>query len=136
VVFLLSSFSFGEVFKTSAFKKMNSRFEFKRDLFTPKMKTVTLREEEKIDKPTPVEEKKIQEELEKKAKEQYIRQNISYEGYTLRTGRYLCLIQVDGEYFIGAEGDIAADNILILKINSMSIKVKIAGKELDIFLRE
>jgi type II secretory pathway component PulC len=61
-----------------------------------------------------------------------IQQSITYEGFIVKNGRKLALLNVSGEFFAVSEGEIVLEKIKILKIGKDKVIIEYDGQPYDI----
>lgn len=138
IIFLLAPFgntsAYGEIIKISRLKKGVEEFSYNRDIFSP----VPLIPINKADQqyrqvappPPPPPPKEEDEDL---AEE--IRQSVMFEGYIIKDSRSHALLNINGEYFVAAEGDTVAEKIKVVKVTKKHIMVEAESMTIEIMLK-
>jgi hypothetical protein len=64
-----------------------------------------------------------------------IQQSITYEGFIVKNGRKLALLNVSGEFFTVGEGEVVLEKIKILKISNDAVIIEYDGQHYDIRIK-
>lgn len=64
-----------------------------------------------------------------------IRQSVSYEGYLFRGAKKMAILNVFGEYYYPAEGDVVLDKIKILHIDKEAVTIEYEHRTYEIRLK-
>ncbi len=139
MIFLVSVLD-SSVIKTENLKKTD-KFIIKRDLFNPNKRFY----DDKKSVVKKLELKPVKKTEEQKIKryniEEEVRNNITYNGYSIKGDKFIAVITVAGETFIVKDNDIVLNKIKILNIGKKEIKIeveklrfniKISGDEYEI----
>lgn len=130
IIFFTSLIS-SSVIKTENLKKID-KFMIKRDLFNPykrfdnDKKTVVKRVEVKPIKKT--EEQQVK----RNNIEDEVRNNVTYNGYSIRGDKFIAVITVAGESYIVKDNDLVLNKIKILSIDKKEIKIEVENLSFNI----
>ncbi len=139
VFFVGSQHTFPEIIKVSQLTKETREFNVSRDIFSPvahKPSYAAERFNGKTSPPPPppkIEEvKKEQQE----ALEDEFQRSVQFEGYIIKETRSHALLNINGEYYVAAAGDMLMNNrIQVVKVDRKLVVIKAETKEFEIRLK-
>jgi hypothetical protein len=128
-----------EIITVSKLAKKNPEFTINRDIFSPDI----IKPNAPGQGPPPQEFRPPQEQSEKKEDEKKtskvledeIRNNLSYEGYVVKSSKNVALVNSNGEFYAVGVGDLVVEKIKIIKIEKEAITVEYDNNVFEIPLK-
>lgn len=128
LLFLVAGSARGEVIKVSKMKQEQKKFSIKRDIFSPIPMAPQQNRMPMVQKPLPRQEvKKVEPNLENE-----VRRSVFYEGYISKGAKSHALLNVSGEYFVVAEGDVVLERIKVIKVEKKAIVIEVESQSFEI----
>lgn len=140
LVFLIGSqHAFPEIIKLSKLAQEKREFNVNRDIFSPIDNRPSYAAERFNGKtPPPPPPPKVEEvkKEEQEALEDQFRRSVQFEGYIIKETRSHALLNINGEYYVAAAGDMLMNNqIQVVKVDRKLVVIKAEAKEFEIRLK-
>ena len=137
--FIGSQHSPAEIIKVSKLSKEKSEFSVSRDIFSPAAFKPTYAAERFNGRTPPPPPPPKVEEVKKEAREAMedeLRRSVQFEGYIIKETKSHALVNINGEYYVAAVGDMLMNNqIQVVKVEKKIIVLKAEAKEFEIRLK-